>query len=300
MIRDLHVVIPTIGRESVHEVIEGLVEHEQRLSKIVVVSQDCAPVVDENIREICAEARISIVETNQRQRIGCARARRQGADDSQSPWLGFIDDDIIFEAGSLSNLIITAEQRSWAGVSGVVVGDERNSLLYRFAKSLFFRGIFRDERHTGVRRRTPFESSLLLGGITVIQRSLYDQVSHLADLFGGYSWGEDAIISYAASRTAKLGIDPRIRAQNRTFGNASAATTSYGVARARSAYYRKFAELFGETRRDWLSYALAAFGSSLQGLVESRDPRLLRDVRDEWCFVGRKIVGRQPEDSSVG
>jgi hypothetical protein len=289
-LRDLHVVVPTVGRATAVDVVRALLDDEPRLARVTVVTQDSPPVVTDDLVAAGAAIGVPVEEDLVAERIGCARARRLGSTHAATTWIGFVDDDIRFEQGHLSGLVRRAEERGWGGACGVVVDDARNSRAYRAIKPVLFRGIFRDPRQQAAVASEPVESPVLSGGLTVFRRDVYAEVAPLAERFVGYSWGEDVTLSFAASRHHRLGIDPAVRVANLTTGSAGAASTPLAVAEERLRSYRRFAELNAHRRRDWLAYAGVALGAGAQGLAETRAPAAVGLVAAELRRAARGVA----------
>lgn len=289
-LRDLHVVVPTVGRSTAVDVVRALLAEEPRLARVTVVTQDHPPVLTDEVVAAGRALGVPVEEERVAERIGCARARARGVAGSTATWVGFVDDDIRFERGRLSDLVAVAEARGWGGACGVVVGDARNSRLYRAVKPALFRGIFRDPRQRALVAAAPLESPVLSGGLTVFRRDVYAEVAPLAERFAGYSWGEDVTISFAASRHHRLGIDPGVRVANLATGSAGAAATPLAVAEERLRSYRRFAELNARRRRDWLAYAGVALGAGAQGVAETRSGAAVALVGAELRHAARGLV----------
>lgn len=289
-LRDLHVVVPTVGRASAVDVVRALLDDEPRLARVTVVTQDSPAVLTDDLVAVGAALGVPVEEELVAERIGCARARRRGSERAATTWLGFVDDDIRFEQGGLSALVGVAEARGWGGACGVVVGDTRNSRLYRAIKPALFRGIFRDPRQQALVAAEPLESPVLSGGLTVFRRDVYAEVAPLAERFVGYSWGEDVTISFAASRSHRLGIDPGVRVANLTTGSAGAAASPLAVAEERLRSYRRFAELNAHRRRDWLAYVGVALGAGAQGVAETHSGAAMGLVAAELRRAARGVV----------
>ena len=224
--RVLHVVVPTVGRPTVQAVIRRALAHETSLARLTVVSQACPPVVDGELLRVAAGHGVLLEEHCLPSRVGAALARLVGAGGGGvggggggEEFVGFLDDDIAFEAGSLSDLVARCLDRGLGGACGVVTNAPENTRFHRLVKGVFFRSIFRDPRSAAVVAPTILRSPVLSGGVTVLRRRVFDLCADsLRGFPSDYSWGEDFELSYQASLVSVLAIDPSVRVRNEHLG----------------------------------------------------------------------------------
>jgi GT2 family glycosyltransferase len=196
-------------------------------------------------------------------------------------WLGYLDDDILFEAGSLSQLVQTCEQEGLAGACGVVTDARQNTAAYRIFKRLLFRGIFNDPRALPPDARELVPSPVLSGGLTVYRRDAYLRCADSLRHFSGYSWGEDFELSYCVSALGRLAIDPSVRVRNAASSIADLDPAEIALARLQR--YRLFAQRTARERIEWVHYLGVLLGVLVVGVRAGAG-------RQIWLAVGREAL----------
>ena len=275
----LHVVIPSLGRDLLQHVVQACLDREELLERLTVVAQ--APVDFPATLHALARSRDVHLEVVQLDHpIGAALARDVGARRGHERWLGFLDDDIVFDSGSLSRLVVCCEQQGLGGACGVVTNAAENTRPYRVMKRLLFRGIFSDPRAATVAKTDVSRTRVLSGGLTVYLREHYDRCAHTQRAFSGYSWGEDFELSFCVSTQARLAIDPSVRVRNEATALPRTSEPLH-VALARLDRYRCFALRWSRNRRDWMHYEAVLLGVLLVGARSGAGPAL-------WTAVGRE------------
>jgi GT2 family glycosyltransferase len=262
----LHLVVPTVGRPTAGAVVRRAIVAEPALARLTVVSQACPAVVDDSLRAAAVAAGVVLEERRLDSRVGAARARLVGASSSSgtgTEFVGFLDDDIAMEAGTLSDLVVLCSDLGLGGACGVVVNAAENTRPYRMLKGVFFRSIFRDPRSAAVGATGVVRSPVLSGGVTVFRRWVFDACAEsMSDFPADYSWGEDFELSYRASLVSLLAIDPSVRVRNQHLGMSRAEVDRDDVARRRIERYRGFADRHTHRRRDWAAYLGVVVGLS--------------------------------------
>ncbi len=256
--RDLHVVVPTIGRGACESVVRRLVEREPRVARITVVSQETELPFLAALEKHARSAGVLLHEIQLPERAGAARARHIGSAAGSEPFVGFIDDDVVLTDGSMSSLALLCDERELAGASGVITNSPAPLIELRL-RQLLYRGIFRDPRPLALLSKKDYvPSPVLSGGLVVLRRENYERCSHVLERYSGYTWGEDFELSFCISRRAVLGVCPSVRALNTVYGSGeNRAPTEISVARLNR--YSRFARRYAKTRRDAFHYLLVLF-----------------------------------------
>lgn len=276
--RRMHVVIPTLGRDLLAVVVRGCLEREHLLGRLTVVAQ--RPVsLPADVHALASERGVLLDIIALDGPIGTASARCLGAARGKEPWLAFLDDDILFDAGSLSQLVETCEREGLLGACGVVTDAEQNTAAYRMFKRLLFRGIFADPRAVAPETRRLVSSRVLSGGLTAYRRDAYERCRHTQEHFSGYSWGEDFELSYCVSARGRVAIDASVRVRNAATERTRTGNASE-VALARLRRYHAFAGRTAVRRRDWLHYLGVLVGVLVAGVRAGGG-------RQVWLAVGR-------------
>jgi GT2 family glycosyltransferase len=254
--RVLHLVVPTIGRPTVVDVIRRALADEPLLARLTVVSQACPAVVDESLSGMGAAVGAVVEECRLDSRVGAARARLVGAGvGGDEDFVGFVDDDIVLDDGTFSQLVALCQDRDLGGAGGVVVDAPENTRAYRVLKRVLFRSIFRDPRMGPPAARGVVETPVLSGGVSVFRRSVFDACSGaMNDFPADYSWGEDFELSYRASLVSRLAIDRGVRVRNLHLGMSRAEVDRDDVARRRIERYRGFADRHAHRPGEWAAY----------------------------------------------
>jgi hypothetical protein len=278
--RQLHLVIPTTGRPSCAEVVRQALLREPELARLTIVSQGPHPVMGEDVVEVATNG-ISVSEVSLPQPVGAAWARDLGARIGQEEFVGFLDDDIFFEQGSLSELVDHCRDNDLGGACGVVTNAAENTAVYRVMKRLLFRRIFADPRSRGPGSKMPFNSRVLNGGVTVYRRECYLRCAHTQERFSGYTWGEDFELSFCVSQHRRLAVVPTVRVRNEASGYRASGPTPRHVALRRLERYRSFAERHATSRLDWVAYAGVTVGVLAAGLRQGGGLSILRAATRE-------------------
>jgi hypothetical protein len=284
----LHVVIPTLGRAILQQVVRDCLTREDLLTRLTVVAQTPVTLpVDTWDLARSRGVQLDLVQLDAP--IGAALARDVGTRRGSEPWVGWLDDDILFVAGSLSQLVQTCQARALAGSCGVVVNAAQNTAPYRLFKRLLFRGIFDDPRPRALLAEDLVPSRVLSGGMTVYRREAYERCRHTQLDYSGYTWGEDFVFSYCVSSAAEVMIDPTVRVRNEATGVRSSRDASE-VAVARLHRYRDFARQQATSRRDWFHYLGVLLGVLVVGLREGGGRPVARAVGQEVTRAVRSVL----------
>ena len=236
------------------------------MARLTVVTQRCPRVLDDELATLAAERGVALHEVALAGAVGAARARHVGAAEGDEEFVGFLDDDIRFDAGSLSALVTTCTGGGWGGACGVLSVPDVSTVA-ALAKSVFFRSIFRDPRPLAAGRRRPVASNLLSGGMSVYRRDLYDRCAHAWLDSSPDARGEDVELSYAVSRLAPLAVDPSVRVQNLSGQNVEDGSDATARGMRNLARYRDFAIHHASSPRHRLSYCLVLVGVAVRWLA---------------------------------
>lgn len=255
---DAELVVRTIGRSSVLSVLTESVQREHRLARIIVVLQNATPELESAVED--AARGISLEVISAPEPLGLAGARRAGVRRTSADWVAFLDDDIEFVQGSLSELIAWAERAGAGGAGGIVTNYTEYSLRRRVLKRVLFRGIYRDPRSLALVRRQPYRSPVLSGGVFVLRGDIARRVVRSLDRFDGYGWGEDFEFTFAASREVPLLMIPTVRVTHSGRGVAVASDPKR-VAVQRLERYHQFASAHAASALDYVHYLLVIAGS---------------------------------------
>jgi glycosyltransferase involved in cell wall biosynthesis len=274
------VVIPTLGRDVLQVVIRTCIDREHLMNRLTVVAQQPVSFPAE-VHTQATQRGVQLDVVQLSAPIGTASARHVGALRGDEQWLGYLDDDILFEAGSLSQLVQTCEQEGLAGACGVVTDARQNTAAYRIFKRLLFRGIFNDPRALPPDARELVPSPVLSGGLTVYRRDAYLRCADSLRHFSGYSWGEDFELSYCVSALGRLAIDPSVRVRNAASSIADLDPAEIALARLQR--YRLFAQRTARERIEWVHYLGVLLGVLVVGVRAGAG-------RQIWLAVGREAL----------
>lgn len=272
MTRDTHLVIPTIDRRRCEPVIQDALLREPRLAKLTVVAQD-EEEVPTSAGRISADLGVVYREIHLPQRVGAARARLLGSRDTAEPFIAFQDDDITFQRGCLSDLVSLCLEEGLGGAAAVIEESRQLHHLHLSVKAVFFRGIFADPRAAIYRSAEAVEQSPLLPlGATVYRRDVFERCAAVLDQYAlDYSWGEDVEVSFCASQSSRLAIDPGVRVTNgRHYQGWNVSPTERAVARLQR--YTRFADAHVRSRRDRLHFVLVVIAVFGQAVAERASP----------------------------
>lgn len=255
-LRDLHVVVPTIDAPGCESLLLELTQCEYRMARLTVVVQgtpSTASMVEDAAHRRGVEFHAIVLPAP----VGAAAARMQGAANTVEPYVGFVDDDIGFQQGTLSALVDACEHEHLGGAAARIVANGGAGRIRLAARSLLFRGIFSDPR---ARRYRAADASivtpLLPSGAVVYRTEEYERCAAVWAHYGpGYTWGEDAELSYCISRRRVLAIVPAVAALNRRQRQGWNAVPRE-VCTARLERYRRFADRHVASRRDAAHYSL--------------------------------------------
>lgn len=296
MTRDLHVVVPTVGRRTCRLVVEQALAREERLARLTVVAQGGA-VLGPDVQAMAARRGVACDEVVLPDAVGPAAARHIGAVRGDEEFVGFLDDDLQFATGSLSLLVERCERHGLGGACGVVDVPE-TSLPAVVAKTVLHRSIFRDPRPWAARSGRSSPTTLLSGGMAVYRRGLYLRCAAAWDGFDAGAIGEDAALSFAISRHAALVVDPAVRVLNLVRHQSSGPADATDRALWRLARYRSFALRHATTAGHWVAYGAVLAGVLARGLAEGAGARfssaVLRDARLAARGVRRAAGGTRP------
>lgn len=286
--RNLHIVIPAVRPRSCASVAAEALEREPRLARLTIVAQACS-VVDHRLQLEADRRSVVLHEVRLPDRIGPGRARHVGSQDGDEDFVGFLDDDIGFERGSLSALVDRCEVDGLGGASGVVASTGTNP-AGRLAKAVLFRSIFRDRRPSARSARRPVPSDILSGGLTVYRRALYERWAPSSTEFPPDGCGEDVELSFSISRQARLVIDPSVRVRNRDRELSVGPADPDSCAVRYLDRYRRFAARHATTRGHWVAYAGVLLGVLARGVSLGAGAPFVRAVRAEAAHAGREIM----------
>ncbi|MDQ6948100.1 MAG: glycosyltransferase [Actinomycetota bacterium] len=262
---------------------------ESRLARLTVVVQGGGRVVEGSMQLEADRMRIELKELVLDRPVGPATARFTGTSEGDEEFVGFLDDDIAFDMGSLSDLVDRCEAGQFGGASGVLATAD-TSLLHRRVKTMLFRSIFKDLRPSSVHARRPVSSDILSGGMTVYRRALYDRSASTSFHFPPDACGEDIELSFSASRCARLVLDPSVRVRNRTRGLSMGPIGTTNRALWRLDLYRDFAARHATSRRHWLAYGLVLIGVTIRGVGEGARWTFIRSALLEGARVARTLA----------
>lgn len=285
--RNLHIVVPSIGRPTCAHVVSEALGREARLARLTVVSQGCPALVTPELRAEAARRDIVLGEVVLPDAVGPAQARHLGALEGDEDFVGFLDDDITFEQGTLSSLVDGCERHDLGGACGVLVVPEAAPLA-RLVKGLLFWSIFRDRRQWAAWSRRPVRSAVLSGGMTVFRRALYLRCAASWTSFVPHGYGEDVELSFAISRLAPLVVDPALRVDNTQRQQSTGPAEPTSRALQHLDRYRAFADRHAHTRRHWLAYGVVLVGVLARGVNDGARLPFVRAVAAE----GRRAAQR--------
>lgn len=289
MDRNLHIVVPSIGRPTCAQVVREALRREPRLGRLTVVSQGCQPLVTPDLRAEAARRDITLAEVALPDAIGPAQARHLGALEGDEDFVGFLDDDITFEQGTLSALVDRCELNDLGGACGVLLVPEAAPVA-RFVKGLLFWSIFRDRRQWAAWSRRPVRSAVLSGGMTVFRRALYLRCAASWTSFVPHGYGEDVELSFSISRLAPLVVDPALRVDNTQRQQSTGPAEPTSRALQHLDRYRAFADRHARTRRHWLAYGVVLVGVLARGVNHGAGLPFVRAVAAEGRRAGQRAL----------
>ncbi|MGH9280280.1 MAG: glycosyltransferase [Acidimicrobiales bacterium] len=299
--RNLHIVVATIGRPTCRSVVHDALLRERRLARLTIVAQGGAHILDLDLRELANREGVAIAEVMLPERVGPDRARHVGTAQGTEEFVGFLDDDIGFDSGSLSSLVERCERETVGAACGVLSVPE-TGFAASLLKAILFRSIFRDPRPLATRVRRRMRTNFLSGGMAVYRRDLYARSAPAWLDLGSDAWWGDAYVSYEASRHATLAVDPAARVRNRTREVSTGPPNATARALWRLDRYRTFAHLHASTRRHWAAYGGVLVCVLGRGVVEGACPEFLRAVLGEVVHTARQVGLRpavQPRPSGL-
>ena len=296
--RNLHVVIPSIGRPSCSSVVADTLARERRLARLTIVRQGGSAVISPELKSESTRQGVELAEVVLAGPVGPAAARRRGAIDGHEEFVGFLDDDITFVGGSLSQLVDRCEQRQLGGASGVVHSHEGSLAAWLF-KPLLFWSIFRDVRPWATYARRPVRSHMLSGGMVVFRRSAYNRSAGMVVEGSPEGLGEDIDLAYAISSYAALEIDPTVRVKNGSQQLSIGPANPTARALRHLERYRSFAVRHATARRHWVAYMPVLTGVLGRGLVDGARLPFVRAVTAELARAGRNIAWHPSRQSQM-
>jgi N-acetylglucosaminyl-diphospho-decaprenol L-rhamnosyltransferase len=287
--RNLHIVVPTIGRPTCASVVREALRRERRLTRLTVVSQGCESRLDDGHRRDAERRGVVLTEIALPAAVGPAQARHLGALEGDEEFVGFLDDDITFVRGALSSLVERCERDGLGGACGVLVVPEAGP-AGRAVKALLFWSIFRDRRQWAAWATRPVSSAILSGGMTVYRRSLYLHCAPAWTSFVPSGYGEDVELSFSVSRLADLVVDPAVRVDNAQRQQSTGPADPTARALQHLERYRSFAARHATTRAHWLAYGGVLAGILGRGLDQGAGPAFVRAVLGEAVRTAGRVV----------
>lgn len=307
--RLLHLVVPTLDRAGCEGLLRRLLEGERRLSRLTVVAQGSTTAPGSELAVVAGQHGVTFEEMFLPSPVGAARARYIGATAGTEEYVGFIDDDIAFESGTVSDLVDLCVREHLGGASARITDDDPIGATRLAARSILFRGIFSDPRARLYREgATAALTPLLPTGAVVYVRAEYDRCSSLwTEYDAGYTLGEDAELSFCVSQRRLLAVAGHVVAHNRR-RRQGAPTGGAARAHARLVRYRAFSSAHSRSPRDELHYSLvlvalfaavvrerAGLRAAMEVLAELRRA-VSRTLRRDTGAMG----GRLPADKTPG
>lgn len=264
------VIIPTKGRaDQLHEALLSLSWQAHPVHELILVDDSSDDDYSQNegiVREFKAANNESFPIHHIKGRgIGAADARNQGAEVSSGDILSFIDDDVLLDKDYYLNLVQSFNEPSVAGVTGVVTNTRIPSRKWLFYSKLFFQSTV--SRRKGIMRRSGYPCYLLnaegpvpVGVMSGCNMSLRRDV-FMRFLFdpalSGYSYLEDADLSYRVSKEHRLILNPTCRLVH----NSADKAVSERYFTVKLSYHRYvFNKNFVRSPVNYIPYAISVMG----------------------------------------
>lgn len=285
----ISVVIPTKGRaEQIGEVMESLVRQSHPIQELIFVDDSTKDEFDVNRAIISRFVEVhkpsfEIVHVRGRS-IGAADARNQGVELAKYEIVSFIDDDVVLDDDYYLEMMKSFSDHRVSGVTGVISNYRPTPLLWTIIQKAFF--LTTHSMKKGFMRRSGFPCFLIkadkvtevevMSGSNMNYRREVLLHHRFDDRLKGYSFLEDADLSYRISHEHSLVLNPRcILVHN---------TTVKGVDdryyQIKLSYHRYiFQKHFSKNPINYIPYALAVIAiladTATTSLV-SKDKRYIR------------------------
>lgn len=230
MAQGISVVIPTKGRaEQMGEVMESLQWQSHPIRELVIVDDSGEDDRQNNLSTIQAfreRKKPSFAITHMPGRgIGAADARNQGAEACTGDVVSFIDDDVVLERDYYREVMKALSDPGVAGVTGVITNYHPVSFLWTIINKICFQSTVSSRR--GYLRRSGLPCFLIRAdAITDVEVMSGSNMSYRSEVFSehlfdarlkGYSYLEDADLSYRVSRDHRLVMNPSCRLVHNSF-----------------------------------------------------------------------------------
>lgn len=263
----ISVIIPTKGRSTeLKNVIASLRSQTHPIHELIVV--DDSPPGDFEINE----QTISVPPANgdvvfpvvhvKGHGIGMTEARNHGADTSQGNIISFLDDDVILDPDYFSHLASAFEDPGIAGVTGVIGNPVATGRSFRVFSFLTYNSMTSNKK--GYMRRSgypcflvhctePTRVEVMSGCNMSFDREVF--LKHRSDeRLVGYSYLEDADLTYRISREHVLIMDPRCKLVHNTVQKA----VGDNYCRVRMMYHHYlFKKNLSHAPINWVPYAIS-------------------------------------------
>ena len=215
------VIIPTKGRaDQLREALLSLSWQTNPVHELILVDDSSADDYSQNesiVHEFKAAHDESFAIHHLKGRgIGAADARNQGAGSADGEIFFFIDDDVVLERDYVKHMISSFSDEEVAGVTGVITNARIPGKRWLLFSQLFclstvsrFRGYMRRSGYPCylLDGREPTPVDVMSGSNMSLRRDVF--LKHLFDYrLSGYSYLEDADLSYRVSRKHRLLLNP--------------------------------------------------------------------------------------------
>jgi GT2 family glycosyltransferase len=250
----------------VNSVIHAYAQQSAVDVELLVVDDGALP---DGLVQLLAEqtggARIQWVYHNKRQRQGLLRSRIEAVALATHEWILFFDDDVEIEPGYLSRFVeIIGQNPNLAGVGGVDLLAPALPTWKLFGRlavglepirlgRLSFSG-FPAHMDRARAARQPF-ASLRIYGCNMAFRKTALQGLRMLPAFKGYSLYEDAYLSFEASRTGPLLVDPSLKVRH--YHSLSSRDSSLEVGRMSVFNHCQLMRLYGASRYDYIGMLMS-------------------------------------------
>jgi len=222
--KKLAFIIPTKDREeSLKCLLASIQGQEQRPQQIIIVDASEKPNKNEHINKEFDQLHIDFIKTYP---PSLTKQRNIGLKNIQSDidLIGFLDDDIEFESGSIKEMM-SFWMNSCDELGGTVfnvVTDKPSKLFW--PKQIFFMG----NKKPGIMLRSGYNTKIcpaskdlftqwLLGGVTIWKKEVVDKFK-FDEWFKGYGLFEDLEYSYRVGKHFKLAVVSNARVRHKYLG----------------------------------------------------------------------------------
>lgn len=265
--KGISVVIPTKGRaEQIGEVMDSLKWQSHPIEELIFVDDSSESEFQANHDTIMtfigrSKPSFSIIHIRGRS-VGAADARNQGADLAKGEFVSFIDDDVVLERDYYLEVIRAFSDPEVSGVTGIITNYHPVSSLWTIINRVFFLSMVSTRK--GCMRRSGFPCFLVraekttdigvMSGSNMSYRTDVFAHYHFDERLRGYSYLEDADLSYRISLDHRLVLNPRCRLVH----NSTEKGVNESYHQVKLSYHRHvFKKHFSSNPLNYIPYCLA-------------------------------------------